>query len=98
MFYLKRNDPVPVFATLLKTSEYSNPDVKDAMSEELSKWLKYGAYEEVDDKGQEKITTQWVVNPKEKHDGLKVDIKARLCLRGFQEEDKPRSDSPTVER
>ena len=29
---------------------------------------------------------------------MKVNLKARLCLRGFKEENKPRSDSPTVDR
>ena len=35
---------------------------------------------------------------KETHDGLKVNVKARLCLRGFNEVENPRSESPTVDR
>ena len=35
---------------------------------------------------------------KGEHDGLKVQYKARYCLRGFKEPNKPRSDSPTVDR
>ena len=33
---------------------------------------------------------------KEKHKGQKTQFKARLVVRGFQEKDKPQSDSPTV--
>ena len=50
----------------------------------------------VKDVGQHAIMTTWRLNEKEGHDGMKVQVKARLRLRGFQEEDKPRSDSPTV--
>ena len=46
--------------------------------------------------GQECIGSRWVVTRKEEHDGQKMQIKARLVLRGFQEVVKPQSDSPTV--
>ena len=68
------------------------------MQDVLNKWVLYDAYEIVKDEGQEAIDARWNVLKKEGHDGLKKDIKARLCLRGFKETDKPRSDSPTVDR
>ena len=46
--------------------------------------------------GQECIGSRWVVTRKEEHDSQKMQIKARLVLRGFQEVVKPQSDSPTV--
>ena len=46
--------------------------------------------------GQEYIGSRWVVTRKEEHDGQKMQIKARLVLRGFQEVVKPQSDSPLV--
>ena len=48
--------------------------------------------------GQEGIDGRWIIQRKDEHDGLKVTIKARYCLRGFKENDKSRSDSPTVDR
>ena len=39
-----------------------------------------------------------MITRKEKNDGLKVEVKARLCLCGFKESEKPRSDSPTADR
>ena len=62
----------------------------------MEKWKTYEAYETVDDEGQEAITTRWIISEKEQQDGLKVDIKARLCLCGFQEKTIPQSDSPTA--
>ena len=57
------------------------------MDDELTKGIKFGAYDKVDNIGQERIDTTWAVNRKENHNGLKVGIKARLCLRGFKETD-----------
>ena len=68
------------------------------MQDDLNKLVLFNAYEIVKDEGQEAIDTRWNVLKKEGHDGLKMDIKARLCLRGFKETDKPRTDSPTVDR
>ena len=98
IFYLQRREPVEILATLVQSKDYGHPDIQDAMADELKKWRSYGAYEEVLDEEQTRINTRWVVNRKDIHDGLKVDVKARLCLRGFQELEKPRSDSPTVDR
>ena len=99
VFYLTRNNqPKEVFAAVVPTSQYKNPEVEGAMQDELNKWVLFDAYEVVQDEGQEAIDTRWNVLKKEGHDGLKMDIKARLCLRGFKESEKPRSDSPTVDR
>ena len=62
------------------------------------KWKNFQAYELVEDKGQDAIDSRWVVTEKDSHDGMKVAIKARLCLRGFKETEKPRSDSPTADK
>ena len=87
-----------VFATLVPVARHNEPEIIDAKETELENWRKYQAFEIVDDKGQDRITTRWVINQKECHDGLKTEFKARLCLRGFQETTVPRSDSPTASR
>ena len=61
-----------------------------AKEEELQKWEKYEAYESVDFENQPTISCKWVVTEK----GGRV--KARLCVRGFEEERPPQSDSPTA--
>ena len=60
--------------------------------------MDYDVFEEVLDEGQETIGSRWVVTEKEKHDGQKLQTKARLVARGFQETMKPQSDSPTVSK
>ena len=39
-----------------------------------------------------------MVTQKEDHDGMKSKIKSRLIVRGFQEDEEPRSDSPTLSK
>ena len=85
-----------VFATLVPEKRHKEPEIVAAKQTELDNWKKYGAFEVVKDEGQPTITTRWVVNSRDSFDGMKVNIKARLCLRGFQEETVPRSDSPTA--
>ena len=85
-----------VYATAVPASRFKEPEVQQAMKEEEDKWLGYGAYEVVPDNGQEHLTMRWVINQKEQADGQKTDYKARLCVRGYQENIVPRSDSPTA--
>ena len=58
----------------------------------------FGTFEEVDDVGQKTVGSRWVITKKEKHDGQKTDYKARIVAKGFTEEIKPQSDSPTAMR
>ena len=41
---------------------------------------------------------RWVITSKEKQDGQKQAAKAQLVARGFQEAEKPQSNSPTALR
>ena len=85
-----------VFATEVKASEQNTPEVTEAKERELANFVKFQAFEEVDDKNQPRITSRWVITRKEAHDGMKTRIKARLCMRGFQETANPQSDSSTI--
>ena len=40
--------------------------------------MKCGLYEEVEDNGQERITSRWVITWKEKADGQKTEYKGRV--------------------
>ena len=87
-----------VYATIIPVERHLEPEVVDAKITELENWQNFKAYEIVPDVGQRRIKTRWRINEKEDHDGLKVNIKARLCLRGDEGEDRPRSDSPTASK
>ena len=62
----------------------------------LNQWRNEQVYDEIDDLGQQCISLRWVM--KEKVVSEKKIIKARLCARGFKEEQNFRTDSPTCSR
>ena len=65
-----------------------------AKQAEIEKWREENVFQEVEEVGQEKISTTWVVTEKLK-DGKTV-IKARLVARGYEEDKNDiRADSPT---
>ena len=68
--------------------------VREAKTAEVKKWQEEKVYEEVQDEGQNRVSTTWVMTEKIK-DGQTV-IKARLVARGYEEDKEAiRSDSPT---
>ena len=66
----------------------------DAKDKELKSWEDFEVYEEVADRGQKTLRTNWILVRKK--DG----VKARVCVRGDLEDQKDqiRTDSPTVNR
>ena len=86
------NDETKVFATNIPTRFHKEPEVVEAKEKEIEKWIQYEAFEEVDeDETLHVLSSRWVVTEKENSD-----IKARLCVRGFEEDIYPQSDSPTA--
>ena len=71
----------------------SNENVMPAKKFELDNWKNFDVYEEVEDKGQSAISARWVCTERIKKD--EKSIKARLVARGYEEEEKVQSDSPT---
>ena len=92
------NYEITSYVVELPSHQHKKPEVIDAKQIELKNLQDYETYEEVEDTGQDRITSRWVVTMKEEHDGQKTKFKARLVARGFQEEEPPLSDSPTVLR
>ena len=67
-----------------------------AQNEELEKWHQHNVYDEIEDDGQEAISTRWVITKGTDESKNKV-IKAQLVARGFEEDSSTiRSDSPTI--
>ena len=87
-----------VYIVELPVSEHGRLEVKEAKMTVIANLLDYDIFEEVEDTGQETISSRWVITAKEKHDGQKQKTKARLVACGFQETMKPQSDSPTVSK
>ena len=83
-------DTNDVYVTEIPIQYHNHPSVIKAKEAELDNYEKYDAYEEVPFENQNLITSRWNITQK---DGK---TKARLCVRGFQEERPPQSDSPTA--
>ena len=77
---------------LVPRSQHGEERCIKAKFSELDKLKKFETYVEVDDLGQDRISTTWVLSIKGQ------EIRARLVARGFEElEDVPR-ESPTISR
>merc|ERR1712002_185008 len=87
-----------VYTVEIPAKEQNTPEVNEAKHKEIENLVKFDVFEEVDDCGQERIGSRWVVTQKEKSDGQKAAVKGRIVAKGFQEGDKPQSDSPTLLR
>lgn len=86
-----------VYVVQIPRHRHSEERCRIAKEKELDCWDKYAVYEEVEDLGQTRIGTNWVLTEKNADDQRTV--KARLTVRGDQEEtDGVRKDSPTVRK
>ena len=86
-------DELQVHHTLMVKSV---EDIKEAKERELLEWKKENVYSEEDDINQECISLRWVL--KEKITGETRTMKARLCARGYEEEQNFCTHSPTCSR
>ena len=81
-----------VLAVMLPKERRDSPECIAAKETELQKLKDFDTYQEVEDEGQNRITTTWVLTLKGH------DVKARLTARGFQEEDEHPKESPTMQK
>ena len=102
MFYTKNNLEIledeqklnEVLVTEVPRKYHNSPEIIQAKELEFNNFQKFETFNEVEDIGQRR----WVVTLKEDHDGMKSQIKSRHVVRGFQEDEEPRSDSPTLSK
>ena len=87
----------PITEVLIASST-NKENIQAAKEKELKNWSENNVYSEVDDNNQYTISCRWVIETK-KMDGLDV-TKARLCARGFEDEEgtSRRTDSPTCSK
>ena len=83
---------------LISSKEFSvNEKIEEAKEIEIQNWRNFNVFEETVDKGQSTISTRWVITEKKNVDNTPI-IKARLVVRGFEEEDRSQCDSPTASK
>jgi hypothetical protein len=92
------SDDQTVFVVEVPVKYHKLPEIVEAKETEMKNLEDFDTFEEVQDIGQAKVGSRWVITEKEKHDGQKKKYKARLVAKGFQEEVKPQADSPTALR
>ena len=69
---------------ILIATPSDNVEILEAKQAELNSWIKHNVYEEVEDRGQKVVSVRWVISQKFKDN--KLDYKARLVVRGFEED------------
>lgn len=82
-----------ILSVTVPKSRYNEPHIQKAMSSEIDYWKQYKVYSEVKDLGQKTLSTRWVVTRKGNNN-----YKARLVVRGFEEDIQEQVDSPTGEK
>lgn len=85
-----------VNSVFVPVTRHQEDSVKHAKLAELDNWKQFGVYDEVPNSDQKLMSTRWVITEKES-EGIRS-VKARLVVRGFEEETEVKSDSPTVHR
>ena len=81
-----------VLAVMIPKEKRNTPECLEAKKQELKKLADFETYTVVEDKGQQSISTTWVMTEKGN------DVRARLTARGYEEcEDFPK-DSPTMQK
>ena len=71
------------FVVFIPRDQWDKPFVKEAKEKELANFQSYGAYQEVRDEGQPRMSSGWIVT--EKLYGEVLGAKARLVVHGNQE-------------
>ena len=90
-------EEVETYAVNVPYWRYHEKECRKAIKEELEKFDGFNVYEEVPDDGQKALGCRFVLTEKFKDD--KKITKARLCIRGDQEDTGSiRTDSPTVKK
>ena len=92
----KQEEGNEIFMSEASVKEHTAQKIKEAKDAEVGKWIEEKVYEEVDYQGQDLVNTTWVITQKLK-DGETI-TKARLVVRGYEEEEKSRADSPTCNK
>ena len=85
-----------VNSVIVPVSRHNENKVKCAKQLELENWKQFGVSDEIPYSGQKLMSTRWVITEKET-EGV-GNVKARLVVRGFEEECDVKSDSPTVHK
>lgn len=83
---------------VLNTETCKSANFQQSKETEIETWRKFDVFTEVDRRdfaNHDVISCKWVESEKSGHDQSTI-YKSRLCVRGFEEKDPPKGDSPTA--
>ena len=86
----RKNEEVNL--VLIPRPRHEDEDCVEAKKVELEKLKSFGVYQEVDDEGQERLFTTWVLW------NISDEVCARIVERGYEEDKELCKDSSTVEK
>ena len=81
----------------IPANRHEEPEVVHAKNLELENWKKMEVVDCVEDRGQRRISTRWVVTEKQHPDGTRRP-KTRLVVRGYEECENLQKDAPTASK
>ena len=90
---VSKNNVEQALAVMIPWHQHNLPECQAAKDKEMAGWHENETYIEVDDEGQRRISTMWILA--EKTIDFEKGIKARLVARGNQEKANIQADSPT---
>jgi hypothetical protein len=81
-----------VLAVMIPKEKRNTEECLEAKKVELKKLADFNTYKVVEDEGQQRISTTWVLTEKG------TEVRARLTARGYEEEEEFPKDSPTMQK
>ena len=73
-----------VYTVEIPTKEQNTLECNEAKHKEIENLVKFDVFEEVDDVGQERFSSRWVVTQKEKADGKRLRLRKYWWQRDFK--------------
>ena len=79
----------------IPTNKQGCPECVATKEREMDAFKKFNVYQEVENEGQERLSSHWVMTDKATPEDNKKNVKVRLLCRGFEETIKVQADSLT---
>ena len=94
---VEKEEDHEAYAVTIPSARHNDREVIKAKSVELENWKNLQVVDIVEDRGQKRISTRWVVTEKVNPEGS-TKTKARLVVRGFEEQEELQRDAPTASK
>ena len=94
---IDKSDEHEAHVVVIPMSRHNDQEVMKAKTAELENWKTLQVVDVVEDRGQRRISTRWVITEKVNSE-RNIVTKARLVVRGFEEQEELQKDAPTASK